>query len=176
MSNIFSVRQSDPPEEKISVSDAGTDALIAVLALAGSALAVSDCQKRLIVWLSEHDRRLGTGYLGFAIADMPWEPETFPQDRAFMVRVVDAASERRGWETLAFPPDEMQLRPILGWFRKRFVRLKLEDISPDARADWLDDMDEDDPTRCGFPRCERHGALLTYLGCQVCHMQRGGSL
>lgn len=176
MPNIFSVRQNDPPDEQIKISDAGTDALIAALVLAGSALAVSDTQKRLIVWLAEHDKRLGAGFLGFAIGDMPWEQDTFPQDRAFMVRVVDAASEQRGWETMTFPPDLVQLRPILGWFRKRFVRLKWEDVSPTARVDWLDDMDDDDPTRCGFPQCERHGALLTYLGCQVCHTQRGGLL
>ena len=45
MPNIFSVRQSDPPEEQIKISDAGTDALIAALVLAGSQLAVSDHQK-----------------------------------------------------------------------------------------------------------------------------------
>ena len=172
MSNIFSVRQNDPPEEKITVSDAGTDALIAALLLAGSALAVSDTQKQLIVWLAEHDRRLGAGFLGFCIADMPWSPDTFPQDRAFMVRVVDAASEERGWETLASRPDSVQLRPILGWFRKRFVRFQPEDIAPLSRADWFDDMEDDDPVKNRFPRCPRHGTLLTYLGCQVCHMQK----
>ncbi len=174
MPNIFSVRQSDPPEEQIKISDAGTDALIAALVLAGSQLAVSDHQKQLIVWLAEHDRRLGTGFLGFCIADMPWSPDTFPQDRAFMVRVVDAASEERGWETLGIQPDAMQLRPILGWFRKRFVRFQAEDIAPHARDDWFDDMEDDDPVRTGFPQCEKHHAFLSYLGCQVCHMQRGG--
>lgn len=172
MANIFSVRQNDPPEEKITVSDAGTDALIAVLSLAGSQLAVSDNQKQLIVWLSEHDRRLGAGFLGFCIADMPWSPETFMQDRNFMVRVVDAASEELGWDTLASKPDAMQLRPILGWFRKRFVRFQAEDIAPQSRAEWFEDMEDDDPVRCGFPRCPRHGTLLSYLGCQVCHMQK----
>ena len=172
MLNIFSVRQSDPQEEKITVSDAGADALIAALTLAGSALAVSDNQKQLIVWLAEHDKRLGSGFLGFCIAEMPWSPETFLQDRAFMVRAVDAASEETGWETLACKPDSAQLRPILGWFRKRFVRFQPDDIDPLAKQDWFDDMEDDDPVKTGFPRCPRHGTLLTYLGCQVCHMQK----
>lgn len=172
MANIFCVRQEDPPEEKITVSDAGTDALIAALTLAGSQLAVSDNQKQLIVWLAEHDRRLGAGFLGFALAEMPWSADTFQQDKNFMVRVVDAASEELGWETLAARPDAVQLRPILGWFRKRFVRFQAEDIAPLSRTDWFEDMDEDDPVKNGFPTCPRHGTLLTYLGCQVCHMQK----
>ena len=172
MSNRFSVRRNDPPEEQITVSDLGTDVLISVLVLAGSALAETDSQKCLTVWIAEHDRKIGAGFIGFSISEMPWEPETFDADRQFMVRVCDAASKHTGWNTLAVLPRESELFPILGWFRKRFVRLKPEDIDPYARGDWEDDMEPDDPVLCGFPRCEKHGALLTCLGCQVCHSGR----
>lgn len=172
MANVFCVRQSDAPDEKITVDDRGTDILISVLALAGSALAETDSEKRLIVWISEHDRKIGAGFIGFALAEMPWNPETFDSDRAFMVRVCDAASKHTGWDTLSVLPKESELFPILGWFRKRFVRLKAEDIDRYARTDWEEDMEPDDPVLCGFPRCPHHGTLLTCLGCQVCHAAR----
>ena len=77
MGNIFSFRRDDSPENQISISNLGTDVLLDILVLAGSALAETDSEKRLIVWLAEHSRRIGTGTVGFCIADMPWAPETF---------------------------------------------------------------------------------------------------
>jgi len=172
MTNRFSFLRHDPPEAQITVSDAGTDVLISVLALAGSALAETESQKRLIVWISEHDRKIGAGTIGFCVADLPWDAASFEADRQFMVRVCDEASRHTGWETLPYTPNEKNLFPILGWFRKCFARLKAEDTDPFQLADWLDDMEPDDPVLCGFPRCAQHGTLLTCLGCQVCHAGR----
>ena len=169
MANIFGRSNQDLPDDKICISDLGTNVLISVLVLAGSALAETETQKQLIVWLAEHDQFIGEGFVGFDLSDMPWNPETFDADRKFMVQVVDAASVRTGWEKLPYAPNEPHLRPMLGWFHKAFMRLKKDDLSPDARADWLSDMEPDDPALNGFPRCEKHGCFLTYLGCQVCH-------
>ena len=168
MANIFSVRRSDPPEEQISISDQGTDVLIQILVLAASALAETDSQKRMAVWLAEHDATRGTGSIGFAIADMPWDSASFEADRQFWVRVMDAASQKTGWDTLNFRPNAERLMPMLGWFRKRFFRLRAEDINPDALAGWCDEMDDDDPTLNGFPRCRQHGVYLTWCGCRIC--------
>ena len=171
MSNVFCVRRSDPEELRISIPDRGTDVLISVLALACAALAETESQKRLAVWLAEHDRRLGTGFIGFAIAEMPWEACSFAADRDFLVRAVDAASMQTGWDRLPYLPNEPQLRPILGWFHKQLLRLNIADIDPYALNDWLDDMEPDDPVQTGFPRCERHGIYKTFLGCQICNCQ-----
>ncbi|MBQ5334414.1 MAG: hypothetical protein J6Z45_00540 [Oscillospiraceae bacterium] len=169
MANIFGRRHDDLPDDKISVSDIGTDVLISVLVLAGSALAETESQKQLIVWLAEHDQYIGSGIVGFDLSDMPWDPAHFDEDRMFMVRTVDAASVRTGWDKLSYAPSEPHLRPMLGWFHKAFLRLKREDIVPQARENWFGEMEPDDPALNGFPRCEKHGCFLTYLGCQVCH-------
>ena len=168
MADIFCVRRSDPDAQKISISDRGTEVLISVLTLACSALAETDSQRRFAVWLAEHDRRLGTGFIGFALAEMPWDPESFAEDRAFLVRAVDAASMRTGWERLPSPPNEPALRPILGWFHKQLLRFQPADMDPYALGDWLGDMEPDDPVLTGFPRCERHGIYKSYLGCRIC--------
>ena len=169
MANIFGVRRTDPPEELINIPDRGAEALINILVLAASALAETDSQKRLAVWLAEHDRMLGIGDVGFYLADMPWDAESFEQDRQFMVRVTDAASQKTGWEALEYRPNADHLMPMLGWFRKSFVRLKPADVDLNALENWLDDMDDDDPVFHGFPRCQRHGVYLTWFGCHLCN-------
>ncbi len=169
MANIFGVRRTDPPDEIISISDRGTDAMLNILLLAGAALAQTDHQKRLMVWLAEHDRKAGGGNGGFYLEDMPFVAESFEQDRQFMVNVVDAASRKTGWEKLYYKPNEEHLRPMLGWFRKRFMRLKFSDIKPDAYDFWLGEMDEDDPALNGFPCCKEHGIFLSWIGCQICN-------
>ena len=168
MKNIFGVRRSDPDSEKISISDLGAEVLLHTLVLAGSALAETDSQRQLIVWLAEHDGHAGNGGIGFYLAEMPWIPMHFEADRRFMVNVVDAASRKTGWEKLPVQPVGVQLMPVLGWMRKHFVRLRPEQLSPDAYTVWLDGMEDDDPVLNGFPQCPRHGIYLTWLGCRIC--------
>ncbi|MCQ2416500.1 MAG: hypothetical protein MJ071_01655 [Oscillospiraceae bacterium] len=169
MANYFSIRRSDSEDETVSISDQGTNVLISVLLLAGTHLAETDSQKRLIVWLAEHDRKIGSGMIGFCLAEMPWNAETFETDRQFMVRVVDAASRKTDWDKLNYVPNEPNLRPILGWFRKGFSRLRKEDVNENVLAVWLDNLDEEDPGFCEFPKCRRHGIFETWVGCQICN-------
>lgn len=171
MANIFGIRRSDPPEELVSISDRGAEALIDILVLAASALAETESQKRLTVWLSEHDRNYGVGSVGFYLAEMPWDSASFEEDRQFMVRVTDAASMKTGWDALDYRPNADHLMPMLGWFRKGFVRFRAADINPDALENWLCDMDDDDPVLNGFPRCKKHGTFLAWHGCRICNQK-----
>lgn len=167
MAGIFSIRRSDPAEEQISISDTGTNVLLTVLVLAGSALAETDSQRRLIVWLAE--QKLNEGVCcGFSLSEMPWDAESFEADRQFMVRTADAASQRTGWQSLNYWPNAKALMPMLGWFRKGFVRLRAADINAAALPHWLDEMDGDDPVLNGFPRCKKHRTYLTWNGCIAC--------
>ena len=168
MAGIFSIRRNDPPEQQVSISDTGTNVLLTVLVLAGSSLAETDSQRRLIVWLAE--QKLNEGICsGFSLSDMPWDAASFDTDRQFMVRTADAASQKTGWQTLNYWPNANALMPMLGWFRKGFVRLKTADINHGILNDWLSDMDDDDPVFHGFPRCKKHGILLAWHGCRICN-------
>lgn len=168
MDNIFSFRMNDSPDDMVSISDRGTQALIHILILAAAELAQTDSQKRLAVWLAEHDGKRGSGSSGFCIARMPWAAESFEEDRRFMVAVTDAASQQTGWKKLSYTPNAERLMPMLGWFHKCFMRLKRADIDETALTAWLAGMDEEDPVMSGFPRCERHGVYETWLGCPIC--------
>ena len=167
MAAIFSIRRNDSPEEQVSISDTGTNVLLTVLVLAGSALAETDSQQRLIVWLAE--QKLNEGICrGFSLSDLPWDADSFEADRQFMVRTADSASQKTGWQSLNFWPNAGALMPMLGWFRKGFVRLKAADIDPAVLQRWLSEMDADDPVLNGFPRCRKHKACLTWNGCIAC--------
>ena len=169
MPNYFSIRRSDPPAEKISISDRGTDALMNILLLAASEIAETESQKRMTVWLAEHDRKRGRGTMGFCIAEMPWAAESFAADKRFLVAVTDAASQQTGWEKLDYRPNSDALMPMLRWFRKAFFRLQPADVNPHALEGWLADMEPDDPVLNGYPRCPRHGIYLSWCGCQICN-------
>ncbi len=169
MANQFGIRRGSTGGDCISITNGGTDVLINVLTLACAARAKTESEKRLAVWIAEHDQTIGRGIVGFDLDAMPWDPETFESDRRFMVDVIDTASLKTGWELLCYSPNEDYVTVWLRWFKRGFLRLKASDIRPAILPEWLEGQEEDDPAQCGFPRCEKHGIYLTYLGCQVCN-------
>lgn len=68
---------------------------------------------------------------------------------------------RRGWELLDYQPSEELLLPSLEKFLFLIAQLKQSDIRTDCLEAWLAEAAENDPVRCGFPRCPRHHTLLT---------------
>lgn len=160
---------SSSADDSMKMSNGGTDVFINILALSGSELAKTDSEKRMIVYLSEKDQVVGQGTVGFCITDMPWDKETFSEDKAFMIKVIQGARNRLGWEKLGYQPNEEIISLYLGDFERLINRMSIEDIREDALNDWLSQADADDPVYNGFPRCEKHGTFLTCLGCQVCN-------
>ena len=77
MGNIICFNRNSPAHDCIRMSNGATDVFINVLAISGSALAETEQEKRLIVWLSEKDQKVGRGTVGFDIVEMPWQKETF---------------------------------------------------------------------------------------------------
>lgn len=123
-----------------------------------------------IVWLAEKDQSaVGMGTVGFSVLDMPWDRNTLEQDRSFLRRTVEQAKMRRGWELLDYQPSEELLLPSLEKFLFLIAQLKQADIQPDCLDAWLAEAAENDPVRCGFPRCPKHHTLLTVFGCQICN-------
>ena len=169
MGNIICFDDGSPVQDCLHMSNGAADVFINVLVLSGSSLAETESEKRLIVWLAERDQTLGLGTAGFSVTEMPWQRSTFAGDRAFMLRVVRAAENRLGWDMLDYIPAYPPLFSHLEKFAS-FLRAMTEDrIENRAAAEWLQAAEEDDPVRCGFPRCKRHHTLLTFLGCQICN-------
>lgn len=161
---------SDPQKLLLSMSNGLTDVFISVLLLSGSQLAKDEDEKRLIVWLAERDQSaVGMGTVGFSVLEMPWNIKTFEKDQAFMLKVIEHARNGIGWKQLDYVPSENLLFPALNQFYFLIAQLKRSDIKPDSLEEWLAEATENDPVRCGFPRCSRHDTLLTTFGCQICN-------
>lgn len=161
---------SDPQNLLLSMSNGLTDVFINVLLLSGSQLAKDENEKRLIVWLAERDQSaVGMGTVGFSVLEMPWNITTFEKDQAFMLKAIEHARNGIGWKQLDYVPSEDLLFPALNQFYFLIAQLKRSDIKPDSLEEWLAEAAENDPVRCGFPRCSRHDTLLTTFGCQICN-------
>lgn len=165
MSNIISL-----DSDTISISNGLTAVFIDVLILAGSRLAETDDEKRLIVWLAEKDQsKVGMGTVGFDIRKMPWNIECFEESRRFMLKTVELACNKTDWDNLDYIPNEELLFPVLKKFSYMLSKFTEKDVDQNALAEWLADADLDDPVKNDFPQCEKHGALLSCFGCHLCN-------
>lgn len=161
-------------EDSLKMGNGLTSVFIDVLTLAGSRLAQTVDEKRLIVWLAEKDQSIvGIGTVGFGIREMPWNTEHFEENKRFMLKVIEAAENRTDWDKLGYQPNEKLLFPELKKFAEMISRLAVKYVLPNALGEWIMDADSDDPVICGFPKCEKHGILLTCFGCLFCNAEEG---
>lgn len=157
-------------EDSLKMSSGLTAVFIDVMTLAGSRLAQTVDEKFLIVWLAENDQSVvGIGTVGFDIREMPWNTERFEENKRFMLKVIEAAGNRTDWDKLGYQPNEELLVPVLEKFAEMILRLSVKYVSPNALGEWIMDIDSDDHVICGFPKCPKHGILLTCFGCHICN-------
>ena len=146
----------DALKDDLNMSNGGTSVFINVLCLSGGRLAKTESQKRFMVFLAEKNQNVcGIGTVGFDIVDMPWDKDS-------------GARQKLGWETLGYEPNEEFVAEYLDTFQKLIERMTAEDIIEESLTEWLSEADENDPTRCGFPKCIIHDAFISIHGCQVC--------
>lgn len=171
MGNIISFDgHVSPNDDTLSISNGGTDVLINILALSGSELAITENQKRLIVYLLEKDQScVGRGTVDFNIVQIPWNTQTFQEDKQFIIDVINGAKNKIGWNKLDYQPNEKLVSAYLEKFEKLINRMTINDIHSKSLETWLSYADENDPIHCNFPRCKKHNTLLTCFGCQVCN-------
>lgn len=159
-------------EDSLKMSNGLTAVFIDVMILAGSRLARTVDEKRLIVWLAEKDQSVvGLGTVGFDIREMPWNTERFEENKRFLLNVIEAAENRTDWDKLGYHPNEKLLFPELKKFAEMILRLAVKYVFPNALGEWIMDVDSDDPVICGFPKCPKHETLLTCFGCLFCNAE-----
>lgn len=158
--------------DSLQMSNGLTAVFIDVMTLAGSRLAQTVDEKRLVVWLAEKDQSVvGMGTVGFDIREMPWNTERFEENKHFMLKVVEAAENKTDWDRLGYQPNEELLLPALKRFAEMISQITAEDVDENAVKEWLAAAERDDPVICGFPKCEKHGILLTCFGCLFCNAE-----
>ena len=170
MSNIISFDGKVAyDDDSLVMSNGGTDVFVNILALSGAVIARTESEKQLMVYLSEQDQIVGRGCVGFDIIEMPWDKETFEEDKKFIIKVINGARNRIGWEKLDYSPNEEIVLRYLDTFENLINRMTADDIREDSLNDWLSKSEADDPVYCDFPRCEKHNTFLTCFGCQICN-------
>lgn len=175
MGNIISFDDTvSVNDDSLSMSNGLTDVFIDYLLLSGSQLAKSESEKRMVVFLAEKQQtKVGIGTVGFDIIEMPWERESFETDKAFMLEIIHHARnlslERSSWEILGYEPGQKHLQYALSGFEALIKRMTINNIDENKLMKWLASAKNNDPINCGFPRCPKHGVLLSVFGCKLCN-------
>lgn len=117
MANVVTY-EARPDIEYIQMSNGLTSVFISVLSLAASALAETEREREFAAWFASHDQGVfGLGIVGFDVSELPWSPATFAGNRDFILRVIEAAGAKTGWERLGYEPREEWLQPCLDQLR-----------------------------------------------------------
>lgn len=112
----------------LKLSHGAYSVLHEVLALAGSRLTRSEWERYWVLWLASHDLSLyGHNIADYDVGELPWEfAPTLVEGRAFLRRVVDAASAGLVWEMLGCDPPFV--RDHLGRYGELVAALRPEDV------------------------------------------------
>lgn len=161
-------------DDSLSMSNGLTDVFIDYLLFSGSKLAKSESEKRMVVFLAEKQQKIvGMGNVGFDIVEMPWDRKSFETDKAFMLELINHAralsSESSVWEILGYEPGQKYLECALNDFEALIKRMTINNIDENNLAEWLSQAGADDPINNGFPKCLKHGVLLSVFGCKLCN-------
>lgn len=160
-------------DDSLSMSNGLTDVLIDYLLISGSELAVSESEKRMIAFLSEKQQTIiGIGNVGFDIIEMPWQMNSFKEDKEFLLKVIDYArmlSFRKSvLDKLGYEPSREHINYALNGFEALIKRMTINDIDNNSLQEWLADR-KNDPVYCGCPKCSKHGVILSSFGCKLCN-------
>src|SRR5437763_747484 len=99
--------EARPDLQHVQMSNGLTSVFVSVLSLAASELAETDRQRQFAAWFASHDQGVfGLGSVGFDVSELPWSPDALADDRDFVLRAIDAAKARRGWQRLGYEPRE----------------------------------------------------------------------
>ena len=177
MANTFMVHRNSPAEECFRLGNAASDEFLDAIVLAGSALAETEREKQLIIWLTlQHTNICGMGNIGFEIAEMPWTKEGFDSEKAFILRCIEAAKTKLWWDRRRYPLIEELVIPWLESFGKLVDRMTVEYVNEDELNEWLSWFPEigKEYILRDFPTCEKHkGMLVSLYGCRLCLEEKG---
>lgn len=169
----------------LKMSNGATAVFITIIGLSGSRLAKTESEKKMIVWLNQHDQSCcGLGNVGFDLTEMPWRQGEFAQLKDFLHRAIEGAAQENGWATLGYDPNKELLLPRLDTMKQMLDLLQETDVAFES-VEWENDQDcpEGDWDRYPlhekyemsrsdlhrFPECDKHGMLLSIFGCHACN-------
>ncbi|MDO9019715.1 MAG: hypothetical protein Q8S73_02355 [Deltaproteobacteria bacterium] len=148
----------------VQMSNGLTSVFVSVLVLAASALAQTDRQREFAAWFASRDQNVfGLGMVGFDIGEMPWRADTLEADRDFVLRSVEAAKGRSGWDRLGYEPREDWVFERLEAFRSLVAAFDARDAETRSESDWSLGV-----RPAAFTLCAVHAVYLHAYGCALC--------
>ncbi|MCE5170756.1 hypothetical protein LQV63_15730 [Paenibacillus profundus] len=162
--------------ESLGMSNGLTEVFIDVLALSGSAIARTNREKELVIWIAQRDQSVvGRGTVGFSLDEMPWTVANSEQERQFLLQAIDGAMAETGWERLSYEPNRDIIQSCLAHFRTMVMAMDKDCIDPGQYEEWSAVEEGDDcPTiPVGYPQCAKHRVYLSCHGCVICNYEKG---
>lgn len=151
-------------DHSLKMSNGLTAVFIELLAISASQLAQTEREIDLAIWLAKHDQAIfGSGTVGFDISEIPWSRNDFENEQGFLLRVIDAARMKKGWELLDYQPNEAFVDAALHHFRALIEDFSIGFVSEGNLAEWQ----EIKPSP--VTRCPRHQVYHHWQGCVVCN-------
>jgi hypothetical protein len=117
---ISSVRLDE--SRSVALSRTAIDRLFAVLAASGDGRAEARWERELVAWLENRRDAVRTGDRpGLDLSEIAWTPERFPEQRAFLLALIDAAGETAAGRDPELEPALAALRGLAADYPREFV-------------------------------------------------------
>ena len=125
MSNIIGFSKAAFGNEKISMSNQGTDCFLELLEMAAAEEEMTDSQRKLIGFLKDRreENLLAPGTASFDVDEMPWDKDTLSEDIVFMMQIIKKAKTVETAEKLDYRPDLRIVSPWLNQFSMMIWKL-----------------------------------------------------
>ena len=125
MSNIIGFSKAAFGNEKISMSNQGTDCFLELLEMAAAEEEMTDSQRKLIGFLKDRreENLAAPGTASFDVDEMPWDKDTLSEDIVFMMQIIKKAKTVETAEKLDYRPDLRIVYPWLNQFSMMIWKL-----------------------------------------------------
>lgn len=143
----------------LPLSNGAMSAMVHVLVIEGALLATTEREKDLMTWLASLNQSVvGSGTVGFDLADIPWSKEGFTVEKGFLIRVIDAAKSREHWNELDPQPTTAMLREHLTRLKHMLSPLQPTEITAASLMEWASLRPK------AFEKCPEHGVYMMSWG------------
>ena len=117
MSNIIKPIEIASEDDRLIMSNQGTDCLLDLLLCAARTLPQTETQSNLISFLEERKETnlIAPGTAGFNLNEMPWNEDSLDEDVAFLESVIQTAQKDSTFEML---PYEANKDIVLPWLQQ----------------------------------------------------------
>ena len=115
------------------MSNSGTDIFMDLLSLTSKHLSEHD--NHLVQWiLHTHDARIGDGFSGFDIGEMPWNKDNLYEEKEYLISIVTKMKNKLYWLNLGYEPNEEILTGSIERFVYLLSKMCIDDICGKDRS------------------------------------------